>query len=107
MGISPETVAARVDRFPVDLIQQALALKNPAWGAQARTLLGPFIDMQVEQKQLAAGMELEGAATTSTLRAHLKGIVANGSFSLTVPGQVSLTIPAGQFDLAEPIRACN
>lgn len=93
----PQKIQARVKNFPMDLVAQLLALKNPDLGKNVRALLGPTADLQIDQKQLGEGMELEFAAKSPRLQATFNGVVNAGLFQLKQPGTILLNLSPHDF----------
>lgn len=78
--------------FPVALLDQLVASKNPELARITLLALGKTLDLSIQKTVVNSELEFNIKAKTPTLKADLSGAVASGLFSLNTPGTITFDL---------------
>lgn len=97
-GSAPENLhlfVAKVQGFPIDLLEQLVSIKNPQLGKALRAALGDTLDLELNHHERQGVSLIQLDAKTSLMTAEFYGHLSAEGLSLATPGKITLkAIPA-------------
>lgn len=88
-----EKLNVKFTNFPVDLLDQFIAVQDLRWFGYARTSLGKTINLDlVQNKNGEEGMALRFAMDSPNLRAFINGNLKGKKFTLLEPGKITFAL---------------
>lgn len=91
-GSKSATLQAKVENFPVDLIDQLAALKDPELNGIFRTLIGDKINIKLDKESTVEGLAFNLTILAPLLQGDVKGKVINQQITLQEPAVIHLDL---------------
>lgn len=83
---------AKITNFPVDLLDQFLAIQDLKWFGVARVTLGKTIDIDLVHKNTTEGILVRFTVASPHLTAFVNGGLIDNKFKLLEPGKITFAI---------------
>ncbi len=98
-GFQPDQIhslKAKISRFPVALLDQFLALREPKLTGLLRLGFGETIDAAIEHQESDSQVHVKGSLSSPSLQADFQGLLTKEAFLLAQPSKIRLAL-APQF----------